>query len=181
MALRDRKTNIFFWLMVPTGFKRFGHLYFINQFSKKWHWLASTASDRKGAKIQLDISWFYPEKIFFQNIKIKLNLRTWMTLKFSAASMASTASTTSMASMTFTASFHQKNYCSWWLDTPWQPNHQDWSFFCGMDHQKPKFSLISVPFLSEAVEVSRYYFFENWLMKLKYPNLRILEPPSNKF
>ena len=54
-------------------------------------------------------------------------------------------------------------------------------FFCGMDHQKPKFSLISVPFLLEAVEVGRYYIFENWLMKLKYPNLRISEPPSNKF
>ena len=54
-------------------------------------------------------------------------------------------------------------------------------FFCGMDHQNPKFSLISVPFLSEAVEVSRYHFFENWLMKHKYPNLRISKPPSNKF
>ena len=34
----------------------------------------------------------------------------------------SAASTTSMSSMTFTASFHQTNYCSWWLDTPWQAN-----------------------------------------------------------
>ena len=57
------------------------HLCFINQFSKKKLWLASTASDRKGAKIQLDISWFYPKILFFQNIKIKLNSRTWMTLK----------------------------------------------------------------------------------------------------
>ena len=53
--------------------------------------------------------------------------------------------------------------------------------FCGMDHQKSKFPLISVPFLLEAVEVSRCYFFKNWLMKLKYSNLRILEPPSSKF
>ena len=30
-------------------------------------------------------------------------------------------------------------------------------------------------------EVSRYYFFENWLINFKYPNLRISEPPSNKF
>ena len=36
----------------------------------------------KGAKIQLDNSWFYPKTIFFQNIKIKLNSITWMTLKF---------------------------------------------------------------------------------------------------
>ena len=49
-----------------------------------------------------------------------------------------------------------------------------------MNHQKPKCSLISVPFLLEA-DVSQYYFFEYWLMKVKFPNLRISEPPSNKF
>ena len=54
-------------------------------------------------------------------------------------------------------------------------------FFVEWIMKNPKFSLISVPFLSEAVEVSQYYFFENWLMKLKYPNLRISEPTSNKF
>jgi hypothetical protein len=57
------------------------------------------------------------QKIFFQNIKIKLNSNAWIEvlscdfsgLKTSAASMtsvASTASTASMASMTSTASFH---------------------------------------------------------------------------
>ena len=70
------------------------HLCFINQFSKKKLWLASTASDRKGAKIQLDISWFYPKILFFQNIKIKLNSRTWMTyikiLKWSLTSVICT-------------------------------------------------------------------------------------------
>ena len=30
---------------------------------------------------------------------------------------------------------------------------------------------LSVNFLSEAFEVSQYYFFENWLMKLKFPYL----------
>ena len=39
-------------------------------------------------------------------------------LKTSAASMTSVASTASMASMTSTASFHQKNYWSWWFDHP---------------------------------------------------------------
>jgi hypothetical protein len=34
-------------------------------------------------------------------------------------------------------------------------------------------------FLSEAVEASLCYFFENLLMKLKYPNLRIIQIPSN--
>ena len=38
--LRDQH---FFKIMVPSGFRRFGHLTFINQFS--------TASDRNGAKI----------------------------------------------------------------------------------------------------------------------------------
>jgi hypothetical protein len=44
--------------MMPSGFRRFGNLIFINQFSKKKHRLASTASDRKGRvlKIQHDIS-----------------------------------------------------------------------------------------------------------------------------
>ena len=47
--------------MVPSGFRRIAHLCFINQFSKKWHQLASTASDRKGAKIQFfnDIWYFF--------------------------------------------------------------------------------------------------------------------------
>ena len=50
--------------MVHGGFRRFGNLSFINQFSKKWRRLASTASDRKGAKIQHDTLWFKRKKIF---------------------------------------------------------------------------------------------------------------------
>ena len=38
--------------------------------------------------------------------------------------------------------------------------------FSGMDHQKSKYSLISEPFLSEAVKASQCYFFENWPTKL---------------
>ena len=45
--------------------------------------MASTASDRKGTKIQNDISWFYANIFAFQNIKIKQNSRTGMTLKSS--------------------------------------------------------------------------------------------------
>ena len=122
---------------------------------------------------------------FFQNIKIKLNSRTCMTLKSSVvifqALETSAASTTSMASMTFTASFYQKKLLLLMVGYSEATKWPILVLFCGMDHQKPKFSLISVPFLSEAVEVSRYYFFENWLMILKYPNLKISEPPSNKF
>ena len=68
---------------MSSGFRRIAHLCFINQFSKKWHELASTASGRKGAKIQYDISWFFSKHFFFQNIKIKLNSNAWMILKSS--------------------------------------------------------------------------------------------------
>ena len=50
LALRDSRTNIFFWFMVPSGIKRCGYLCFINQFSKKWYQLASTAFDRKSIR-----------------------------------------------------------------------------------------------------------------------------------
>ena len=61
-------------------FVNIGNLSFINQFSKKLHLLASTASDRKGAKFPCDILWYF---YLFQNIKVKLNSRSWMTLKSS--------------------------------------------------------------------------------------------------
>ena len=38
-------------------------------FQKKYYRLASTASDRKGAKLQHDISWFYPIFFFFKTSK----------------------------------------------------------------------------------------------------------------
>ena len=51
--------------------------------------------------------------------------------------------------MSFTASFHQKNIDpdAWIIAGIWY--------------------VILAPFLSEAVEASRCYFYENWLMKLK--------------
>ena len=124
--------------MVHSGFRRFGHLSFINQFSKKWHRLASTASDRKSAKIQHDISWFKQKKIFskhqneaeFKNLDDSLDLSNdFPGLRTSAVSMTSTASMTSVASMTSTASIHQKICWSWWLDHPWHPNDQYQSLF----------------------------------------------------
>ena len=48
--------------------------------------------------------------------------------------------------------------------------------FCGQDHQKSNFWLIS-----DTLSASLCYFFKNWLMKLKISNLRMSEPPSNKF
>jgi hypothetical protein len=43
--------------MVPSGFRSFGILCFLNQFSKKYHRLASTASDRKDLRYQLKIGF----------------------------------------------------------------------------------------------------------------------------
>jgi hypothetical protein len=43
--------------------------------------------------------------------------------------------------------------------------------FYGIHHQKSRFLYILAPFLSEAVEANRCYFFENWVQKLKCPHL----------
>ena len=109
--------------------------------------LPSTASDRKGAKIEHDISWFYQKDFFSEhqnNAEFK-NLDDSEVLSSNFPGLK-----TSAASMTSTASFHQKNYSSWGLDHPYHQNDQYQPVpFWGMDHQKPNFSLI--PFLSEAV------------------------------
>ena len=123
-----------------------------HHFSKKLHWLASTASNRKIAKIQYDISWFYPEKPFFQSIKTKLNFNAWITLKSSAVIFQSL-----------------KPLQPQWPQWPQQPQWPQWprqhhfikkftdpagliisstqltntAPFCRMDHQKSNFSLVS--------------------------------------
>ena len=69
--------------MVASGFRRCGNLSFINQFSKKYYQLASTASNIKGCQYS---TWYFmilTKNICFQNIKIKLNLITSITLKSS--------------------------------------------------------------------------------------------------
>ena len=57
------------------------------------------------------------------------------------------------------------------LDHPWQQNDQYFSFFVEWIIKNPIFHWHFIYFLLEAVEASQYYFFENWLMKLKCPNL----------
>jgi hypothetical protein len=90
------------------------------------------------------------------------------------------ASTASVASMPFTASVHQKITAtdSWILPGNQKTNAGPY-LWNGLS--KIQFSLISVHFLLEAVEVSRYYLYKNWLMKLKYPYIRIYELSLNKF
>ena len=77
------------------------------------------------------------KKIFFQNIKIKLNLRTWMTeiLSSDFTDLRTSA-----------ASFHQKHYRSWWLDHPRHPNDQYQSLFVEWIIKSPVFHWYLIPF-----------------------------------
>ena len=76
-------------------------------FQKKWHYLASTASDRKVAKIQHDLLWFYPKKL--QNIKTKLDSNAWITLKSSVVILQAL-----------------KYLQPWWPQWPQQPQWPQW-------------------------------------------------------
>ena len=124
-------------------------------------------------------------KITYQKIKIKLNSRTWMTLKssvviFQALNFGSLNGLYSLNNLHGLKVLY--NLISWknnardgWI----LPGNQITNigfFFCGMDYQKSKFSLKFAPFLL----VSRYYFFKNWSLKLKCSCLRISEPPSKE-
>ena len=116
-----------------------------------------------------------------------LNPRTWLSLKNSfviflasetyAASLTSAASKTLMASMTSKDLFPQKTSWFWWFHPHWHPNHQYWSLFGKWILKNPNFYWYLAIFLSEAVEASRRYFFENKLIKLKCPHLlKVLLP-----
>ena len=148
MALRGRRIDNFveLWWLVASGV--LGIWVSFTSLQKKWHRLASTASDKEGGKFQYDISWIYQINIFskhqnkaeFKNLDdSKVLSRNFPSLRASAASMTSAASTTSMASMTFTASFHLKHYWLWWLDHPWHQNDQYRSLFEEWIIKNPKF------------------------------------------
>ena len=97
-----------------------------------------------------------------------------------AASLTSTAFATSLASTASTALFPQKTSWSWWFDNKWHRNNQYQSFFVEWIIKNQNFLWYMVPFLLEAVEANLCYFFENWLMKLKFFNLRNIPIHSNK-
>ena len=116
----------------------------------------------------------------FQNIKIELILRTLLTLKSSLGIFQALES--------LQPQLPWQPLQSQWPQWPQRPHliknlaDPDGSMipstkmnntdpFCGMDHQKCIFLLILAPFLSEAIEDSWCYFFENWFMKLKIYNL----------
>jgi hypothetical protein len=72
--------------------------------------------------------------------------------------------------MTYTTSFYQKiiDPDGWIIPGIKLTNTGP---FLWNGYEKVQFFTNLVPFLSEAVEASGCYFFENWLMKLKCPNL----------
>ena len=112
--------------LMSSGFLSSGSLCLIHYFNFFWPHAASTASDRKGAKIQHNFSWFCQKNFFSKRqnkvivvLKI-INSRTKMTLQSSVvifqaletspASLTSVASATSLASTASKAQFPPKNY-----------------------------------------------------------------------
>ena len=103
----------------------------------------------------LNLIWYFmilPQKTFFQNIKIKLNSKAWMTLKFSVVIF--------QALKPLQPQWPQWPQQPQWPQWPQQPNFikkstdhygliitaPKWPItvpFCRIDHQKSNFSLIS--------------------------------------
>ena len=119
-----------------------------------------------------------PQKNVFQNIKIKLNLRTWMTLKssvviFQALELLQPNWPHRPLQPHWPLQpqklyFTKQTSWSWWLDHPWHQNDQYGPLFVEWIIKNPIFHWYLIPFLLEAVEASRCHFFENWLMQYKF-------------
>ena len=127
------------------------------------------------------ISMILPNHFFFQNIKVKPNSRTWMTLKSSVVIFQTLEPQRPQWPL-------QPQQAQW----PQWPQHPHFiKIFIQLDGwiipstqmtktsplflewiiENPIFHWYLILFLAEAVEASLCYFFENWLMKLKFPNL----------
>ena len=100
------------------------------------------STTKKGAKIQLDTSWFYQKVIFFLKYKNKAEFTNlddyeilssdFPGLRMFAVSMTSTASTRPSLNNLhglndLDSLISSKKYWSWWFDHPWHPNDQHWS------------------------------------------------------
>ena len=95
-----------------------------------------------------------------------------------AATLTSETSAASLASTVSTAIFPQKHPGTVDLIiTGTKMTHTD-NFLYNESSKIQFFTEIWYLFLSEAVEASLCYFFENWLMKLKCPNLSNIQTPS---
>ena len=111
---------------------------------------------------------------------LKSSVVIFRALETSTAPLTSAASATSLASTASTALFPQKTSWYWLFDYQWHQNDQYRSFFVEWIIKNTIFHWYMVLFLLEAVEANLCHFFENWLMKLKFPNLRNMQTPSNK-
>ena len=103
--------------MVISMFSRVYHLSLIKKKIQKSNiCLASTASDRKDAKIQHDISWYYQNRVIFvlnlfnsqTRMTQKSSIVIFQALETSPASLNSAASATSLATTASKAQFYQK-------------------------------------------------------------------------
>ena len=123
-----------------------------------------------------------PQKNVFQNIKIKLNLRTWMTLKSSVVIFQALellqpnwphrSLQPHWPLQPQKLYFTKKNFLILMVGSFLAPKWLILAPFSGMDHQKFKFHWN----LSEAVEASWCYFFDKRLSYPKIPYLSIPEP-----
>ena len=122
-----------------------------------------------------------------QNIKIKLNSGTWMTLQSSVMIFQ----VLEPFQPQWPLQPQQPQWPLWPRKPhfikktllnlryhPYHPNDQNQSLIVEWIIKNPVFYWYLVPFLFEAAEASSCYFFENWLMKLsKCPHL--LKPLGN--
>ena len=102
----------------------------------------------KGAKIQNDISWLFYNVFLFQNIKIKLKSRTWMTLKssvviFQALEPLQPQRPHWPLQPQWPRQPQKKKFLILMVESSLAPKWPILASFCGIDHQKSNFSLIS--------------------------------------
>ena len=121
-----------------------------------------------------------PKKFCFQNIEIKLNLRTCVTLKssvviFQALKLCSLIDLIGLCSFVGLTSLYSpispKIFLVLMIGWSLAPKWSILSPFCGSSITQFFTDMYLIPFLLEAVEASWCYFLKNWLMKLKCPNL----------
>ena len=110
---------------MPSGFRKFGHLNFINQFSRKHIGRPQHPPTEKVLNFTMTFH-DSTKTFFFQNLKIKLNSRTWMTLKSSAVLFQALKSPQpQQPPWHLQPNFTKKNYLSYkWLSHPWHRNDQ---------------------------------------------------------
>ena len=148
--------------------------------------MTSTASDRKGAEIQHDISWFHPS-CFFQNNKIKLNSRTWRTLEASVVNYKALETLQpqwpqqpQLPQWPPQTHFIKKftDYDGWII--PGTQMTSNCPFLWNGSSKFQFFTDIWYPFCQRLLRLADVTFFEKQLWYPKIPYLSIPEPSSNQ-